>query len=185
MKRKNKIIAIAAIVSAFLILLVCVIMFISKLPKRDIPKENTYAQLVNELTQTEAEGLYAASEAFMNNISYDITQTNEEEQTADIEVSVPVFGDTYNTIIEQVVKDNPDAAYAELLELTKKEIADSLNNGEFETKTETLTVSYQEIDGEMRIIPSDAFFDFVSEELYEMYFDMLVESAGGTENDEN
>ena len=33
------------------------------------------------------------------------------------------------------------------------------------------------------MIPNDAFFDFVSEELYEMYFDMLIESAVKAMND--
>lgn len=181
---KSKLIK-AIIVILILTIIVCGIVFVPKLMKKDKPKENTYAQLVNELTQTEDEEMSVVSEAFIKNISYDITQTNEEEQTADIEVSVPVLGDTYNTIVEQVVNENPDLAYEDLLELTKEELADSLNNGEFETRTETLTVPYQEIDGKMQIIPNDAFFDFVSEELYEMYFNMLVESAGGVENDEN
>lgn len=179
---KKRIMLISLIVLASV---VCGIIFIPKRLKKDKPKKNTYTQLVDELTQTEDEEMSVVSEAFLKNVSYDITQTNEEEQTADIEVSVPVLGDTYNTIVEQVVNENPDLAYEELLELTKEELANSLNNGDFETKTETLTVPYQEIDGEMQIIPNDAFFDFVSEELYEMYFDMLVESAGGVENDEN
>lgn len=176
---------IILIILITLVSVVCGIIFIPKFLKKDKPKENKYAQLVDELTQTEDEEMSAVSEAFLKNISYDIKEADEEEQTADIEVSVPVLGDTYNTIVEQVVNENPDLAYEELLELTKEELADSLNNGDFETKTETLTVPYQEIDGEMQIIPNDAFFDFVSEELYEMYFNMLVESAGGVENDEN
>lgn len=166
--------------------IICGVIFIPKILKKDKPKENTFSQLINDSSEAEDnEEMSIVSDAFLKNISYDIKEANEDKQTADIEVSVPVLGDTYNTIVEQVVNENPDLAYEELLELTKEELADSLNNGDFETKTETLTVPYQEIDGEMQIIPNDAFFDFVSEELYEMYFDMLVESAGGVENDEN
>lgn len=182
MKSKLVKIFIAILVLA---IIVCGIVFVSKLLKKDKSKENTYVQLVEELTQTEDEEMSVVSKAFLKYVSYDIKETNEDKQTADIEVSVPVLGDTYNTIVEQVVNENPNLAYEELLELTKEELADSLNNGVFETKTKNLTVPYQEIDGEMQIIPNDAFFDFVSEELYEMYFDMLIESAGGVENDEN
>ena len=121
MKSKLVKIFIAILVLA---IIVCGIVFVSKLLKKDKSKENTYVQLVEELTQTEDEEMSVVSKAFLKYVSYDIKETNEDKQTADIEVSVPVLGDTYNTIVEQVVNENPNLAYEELLELTKEELAD-------------------------------------------------------------
>ena len=68
--------------------------------------------------------------------------------------------------------------------MAEQSIADALGRGDFEYKSTTIIVPYYEAeDGTVQIVPNDEFYGYITSELQDLYLNLLIESAGGADNE--
>ena len=113
------------------------------------------------------------SKAFLNSITYEITDVDRENMTADIKINIPDISDEIVSIIDSAIKENGDEEYDELSKKIKDDFESMLNSDEIKTETETLTLPIEENDGSYKMVLTEEWDNVWLKYLKELYTDFM------------
>lgn len=92
------------------------------------------------------------TKAYLQGITYEIKELDEDSNVATLEVCVPNFDQVLPKIITNVMAENEGASYEELLEIVRVEMEAALLDENIATTTTEITLPVEEVDGKYVLV---------------------------------
>lgn len=124
------------------------------------------------------ESMSGVAKSYLQSVTYEIKELDKENKIATLEVSVPNFTQVLPQIVSDVLAENEDASYEDLLQIVKSELEKVLSNENIE-KTTTVDLPIEENDGEYKLIYNEQWEQIVFGSLENMYIEYYRTMIGG------
>ena len=119
------------------------------------------------------------AQAYLKNVSYKITNLDESEMMATIDIMIPNVTDTLSEIIDSIMKDDEqEESYIDLRDKVKDEFIEKLLNGEFELESSTIKVPIEEVDGVYKIVSTDELTELIYKDIITAYIEVISDIGG-------
>lgn len=167
---------------SIVIILLLVIFIIPQLLNRTsfgLKKSGTLYENRSDFSVSYSEETTGMSKAFLNSITYEITDVDKENMTADIKINIPDISDETINIIDSKIKENNGKEYDELRKEIQDDFESMLNSDKIKTQTETLTLPIEENDGSYKIMLTEEWDNVWLKYLKELYADFMKELMEG------
>ena len=103
-------------------------------------------------------------ETYYKNVTYSIVETDKDNKTITLDITVPDFASILKTTIDENYNGNNSEDYDTLLESIKDKFNDELNDSSHPTLNKQITLSIdKDENGKRKIVPNDEFYSFISE----------------------
>lgn len=119
------------------------------------------------------------AKSYLQSVTYEIKELDKENKVATLEVSVPNFTQVLPQIVSDVLAENEDASYEDLLQIVQSEMEKALSNEDIEKKTTTVDLPIEENDGEYKLIYNEQWEQIVFGSLENMYIEYYRTMIGG------
>lgn len=140
---------------------------------------NCYDNISEFLNYSEADDISELSQAYLKNVSYKITNLDEGEMMATIDIMIPNVTDTLSEIIDSIMKDDEqEESYIELRDKVKDEFIEKLLNGEFELESSTIKVPVEDVGGVYKIVSTDEMTELIYKDIITAYIEVISDIGG-------
>ena len=125
------------------------------------------------------ESISCVTKSYLQNVTYEIKKLDKENKVATLEVSVPNFTQVLPQIVSNVLTENENVAYEELLEIVQSELEKTFSNESVEKTKTIIDMSIEEIDGEYKLVYNEQWEQIVFGSLENMYIEYYRTMIGG------
>ncbi len=125
------------------------------------------------------ESVSGVAKSYLQSVTYEIKELDKENKLATLEVSVPNFTQVLSQIVSDVLAENEDASYVDLLQIVQSELENTLSNEDIEKTTSTVDLPIEENDGEYKLVYNEQWEQIVFGSLENMYIEYYRTMIGG------
>ncbi len=134
----------------------------------------------NDIDVNESEeNTSSVAKSYMQSVTYEIKELDKDNEIATLEVSVPNFMQMLPQIVSDVLAENEDASYEDLLQIVQSELEKALSKEDIEKTTTTVDLPIEENDGEYKLIYNEQWEQIVFGSLENMYIEYYRTMIGG------
>lgn len=173
---------IVLIVAVILAILTAVVLIFSTNFKKTEMSDSFYENMDIFGIEAQEDSVSALDKAYLEHVSYEILEQNEETMTAKVKIPVPVLSDNLKTEINSIEIDE-ETATEKLQAQIEEVIMEAITHAE-ETRQKEIELPLIEQNGENCIVTNSEMYEFIYEDFRTMYYDYLLLAIGG-ETDEN
>lgn len=169
---------------SMVILILCSLASCGK-KKKGLAMSGSYFDNISDFADTEyqdttsVEEVSGVTQAYLQGVTYEIVELDEENKVATLDVSVPNFTKVLPQIVTDVMAENEEASYDELLQIVQEELEKALSDESVEHTTATIELPFEEVDGEYKLIHNEEWEQLVFGGLQEMYVEYYRTMIGG------
>lgn len=153
--------------------------------KKELQMSGSFLDNITDFTDAQhqaapdREEISGVARAYLQGVTYEIRELDEERGIATLEVRVPCFTEALPRIVADVLAEHGDAAYDEQLALVRAELEKALSDKNAEKTTTTMELPFEEVDGAYKLIYNEAWETAVFGSLEEMYIAYYRTLIGG------
>lgn len=124
------------------------------------------------------------SNAYLNKVFYEIVDIDKNSMTAAVDFYVPDISNELTDIIDEILAENPDSEYDQLLAVAKEKLESALESEDCPRTKTTINLEIMNTDDGYKLIPNDEWNSIVYGGIEELYIQYLKDWIGGLESDE-
>ena len=157
----------------------------AKKEEKGLQLKGSYYENITDFTQesadteVNAESITGVAKAYMQGVTYTVTDLDEEAQVATLEVSIPNFVDVLPSIVDEVLAENEGAEYEELLNMVQTRTEEALSSEDIACTSSTITLPIEEINGEYKLVYNEQWDQVVFGALQDLYLEYYRTMIGG------
>lgn len=129
-----------------------------KKEERGLQLKGSYYENIDDFTQegadteVNAESITGVAKAYMQGVTYTVTDLNEDAHTATLEVSIPNFVEVLPAVVDEVLAETNGVEYEELLSMVQAKTEDALSSEDVARTSSTITLPIEQINGEYILV---------------------------------
>lgn len=153
--------------------------------KKGLAMNGSYLENISSFVAAEnsgavsAEGLSGVTQAYLQGVTYRIVKLDEDNKVATLDVHVPNFTKILPQIVTDVMEENEEASYDDLLLLVQAELEKALSDEAVECTTTTIELPLREVGGEYKLVCNEVWDELIFGSLQEMYLECYRTMIGG------
>lgn len=157
----------------------------AKKEEKGLQLKGSYYENISDFTQenkdveVNAETITGVAKAYMQGVTYTVTDLDEEAKMATLEVSIPNFVDVLPSIVDEVLAENEGAEYEELLNMVQTRTEEALSSEDIACTSSTITLPIEEINGEYKLVYNEQWDQVVFGALQDLYLEYYRTMIGG------
>lgn len=183
MNKKKIVLLSIAIFVVIAIVAVSTILIINNKPYGLSEKGILYDNVTDFEVNADTEHTSSLSQAFIKEITYEIIEIDEADMTATVVVSVPVISEKLSDVVDNVIINNQNMEYDELLSSVKDKFQAALELDDLPKKETTIELSIKNTDNGYKLVPNDEWNQVIYGDIENMYLDYLKTLIGGMTNE--
>lgn len=183
MKKKKNLFLSIAIFIVVTIVVGGIILIANSKPLGLNEKGTLYNNASDFVVNGDSEHASTLSQAFIKEITYEIIEIDEADMTATVVVSVPVISEKLSDVVDNVIINNQNMEYDELLSSVKDKFQAALELDDLPKKETTIELSIKNTDNGYKLVPNDEWNQVIYGDIENMYLDYLKTLIGGMTNE--
>lgn len=125
------------------------------------------------------ENISGVAKSYLQSVTYEIKELDKDNEIATLEVNVPNFTQVLPQIVSNVLVENEDASYEDLLQIVQSELEKTLSNDGIEKITTTIDLPIEEKNSEYKLIYNEQWEQIIYGSLENMYIEYYRAMIGG------
>jgi len=117
--------------------------------------------------------------SFLESIQYRITDIDEQNMTATLEISIPDLSASFPDLLDRVLAEHSEKDYETIKQIAKQELSDLLQSEQTATDTTILSLPIEKNNGSYQMIPTEEWNKAVTENLETLYHSYMISFLGG------
>lgn len=183
MNKKKIVLLSIAIFVVIAIIAVSAILIINNKPYGLSEKGTLYDNISDFEVNADTEHTSSLSQTFLKEITYEIIEIDEDKMIATVIVSVPDISEKLPDVVDNVIIDNQNMEYDELLSSVKENFQTALESDDLPKKETTIELSIENTDDGYKLVPNDEWNQVIYGDIENMYLDYLKALIGGMTNE--